>query len=362
MAQGLECAPVKDSDTPVGAASAANIHAAAMPGIAAHAAPTSRVALSLLLALLCACAPIAQRETPPEPTSVLYGNPDEVDEAALKACNGDAPVVAIPAANGRGSTDIRCIQAYTGNKTLLDTLKRGSLLLVLDIDDTLLTSDTFFGSDRWYEWQNSLGKTDPDKVKCLFDVIALNYEAGTQHAVEEKTGGVAFINGLKVPKILLTSRGAYSRGGTERELLHAGYELPINLMPSNHGSSWINVRSGKPAPISYANGIQMVTGRDKGQSLLDLLTFHKLRYDNIVLIDDGEANIRSLRQALAAVGINYYGFHYKGVPKKPESVEKEKEEKDEARAAWASWSELMEKRYPSRWARWWEKDGEGCGK
>ncbi len=291
-----------------------------------------------------------------------YANADEVDAAALQACNGDAPVVAIPATTGRGSTDIRCIKAYTGNKTLLDTLKLNSVLLVLDIDDTLLTSDTFFGSDRWYEWQTSKDIAAEDRVRCLFDVIALNYEAGTQHAVEENTGGVAFINSLKVPKIMLTSRSAYSRGGTERELLHAKYELPINLMPSNHGSSWINVRSGKNAPISYANGIQMVTGRDKGQSLLDLLTFHKLRYDNIVLIDDGEANIRSLRQALGAVGINYYGFHYKGVRKKPENAEREKAEKDEARAAWASWSNLMETRYPTRWMRWGEKDEKECGK
>jgi hypothetical protein len=46
LAQGLECALVKESDIPVGAASAANIHTAAMPGIAAYAAPTSCIALS----------------------------------------------------------------------------------------------------------------------------------------------------------------------------------------------------------------------------------------------------------------------------------------------------------------------------
>ncbi|MGE3105931.1 MAG: DUF2608 domain-containing protein [Lysobacterales bacterium] len=341
---------MKNSDTSAATVSARNIVGAASAAIPPHAAPTisaqhrrifSTLALSLLLAQLSACKTAPTHEPPPA------ANPN--------ACAG-IPIIEVPATAERGSTTIRCITSYTGNTDLLNTLKLDSLLLVLDIDDTLLTSDTFFGSDRWYEWQTSKDIDPKDKVRCLFDVIALNYEAGTQHAVEGDAGS-AFISKLKVPKLLLTSRSAHARGGTERELLHAKYELPINLMPSNHGSSWINVRSGKPAPISYANGIQMVTGRDKGQSLLDLLTFLKLHYDNIVLVDDGEANITSLRQALPAAGINYYGFHYKGVDKSFDE-----DDKDQARAAWGSWSELMEKRYPNRWVRWGEKDGTGCGR
>lgn len=339
---------MKNSDTSAATVSARNIVGAASAAIPPHAAPTisaqhrrifSTLALSLLLALLSACKTLPTHEVAP----------------AANAC-ANIPIIEVPATAQRGSTTIRCITSYTGNTDLLNTLKLDSLLLVLDIDDTLLTSDTFFGSDRWYEWQTSKDIDPKDKVRCLFDVIALNYEAGTQHAVEGDAGA-AFISKLKVPKLLLTSRSAYARGGTERELLHAKYELPINLMPSNHGSSWINVRSGKPAPISYANGIQMVTGRDKGQSLLDLLTFLKLHYDNIVLVDDGEANITSLRQALPAAGINYYGFHYKGVDKSFGDGDKQ-----QARAAWGSWSELMEKRYPNRWARWGERDDKGCGK
>ena len=57
-------------------------------------------------------------------------------------------------------------------------------LIVFDIDDTLLTSETFFGSDHWYEWQRGLKKGDVGYVPCKFDVIALNYEMGTQRVVE----------------------------------------------------------------------------------------------------------------------------------------------------------------------------------
>ena len=67
-------------------------------------------------------------------------------------------------------------------------------LLVLDIDDTLLTSDGFFGSDKWYEWQKTLPAGDPGKVPCLFDVISLNYETGGQRPTQPD--GPALVNAL----------------------------------------------------------------------------------------------------------------------------------------------------------------------
>lgn len=97
-------------------------------------------------------------------------------------------------------------------------------LVVLDIDDTLLTLRQFFSSDRWYEWQKSLPDGDPGKVRCRFDVIALNYEAGRQQATQ--ADAAALIKGLTSDKIIVTSRSPSSHSGTVRELLWAGYELP----------------------------------------------------------------------------------------------------------------------------------------
>ena len=72
-------------------------------------------------------------------------------------------------------------------------------LLVLDIDDTLLTSDGFFGSDKWYEWQKTLPASDPGKVPCLFDVISLNYEAEWSDAqLEQLRGALEDLSGLYI--------------------------------------------------------------------------------------------------------------------------------------------------------------------
>ena len=49
------------------------------------------------------------------------------------------------------------------------------ILLVFDIDNTLLTSETDLGGDIWYQWQTGafpdIQPSKKQKVECLFDVI-----------------------------------------------------------------------------------------------------------------------------------------------------------------------------------------------
>src|SRR5262249_38873353 len=82
------------------------------------------------------------------------------------------------------SSSARAVAAPKDSKDLADisSVLGGTTrtLLVLDIDDTLLTSPVFYGSDAWYEWQRSLPAGDNRAVPCLFDVIAINTELGTQ--------------------------------------------------------------------------------------------------------------------------------------------------------------------------------------
>ena len=147
---------------------------------------------------------------------------------------------------------------------------RERTLLVLDIDDTLLTSAGFYGSDTWYEWQHKLPANDPDKVPCIFSLIALNYEAGTQ--LPTQADGPALINAIHADKLLLTSRSAFYRGGTLRTLASAGYSLPAMLGGITEGRSWDfrKAPDARPMRVVYDQGLFMTTGQDKGKVLLDL--------------------------------------------------------------------------------------------
>ena len=73
------------------------------------------------------------------------------------------------------------------------TAKGESPLIVIDIDNTLLTSTSDIGGDIWYQWQR--GKLDvkpsaEDKVGCLFeDSIGLLYELVPMKIIEDNATG-----------------------------------------------------------------------------------------------------------------------------------------------------------------------------
>lgn len=216
-------------------------------------------------------------------------------------------------------------------------------LLVLDIDDTLLTSAGFFGSDTWYEWQKTLAADDPGKVPCLFDVIALNYEAGDQ--VPTQADGPAAINALGVDTLMLTSRNPLYRGGTLRTLQDAGYALPAPLGNADASLSW-DFRKAPGARMSrvvYDQGVFMTTGQDKGLALLALLQRLHTRYDRVVLVDDGKKNIDNMQNALRKAGVDYLGLHYLRVDKSIAAADAQA-----GRAGWQAWQRLLGEVYPQR--------------
>jgi hypothetical protein len=222
----------------------------------------------------------------------------------------------------------------------------GRTLLVLDIDDTLLTSPTFFGSDAWYEWQKSLSPQSPGYVPCRFDIVAMSHESSTQ--VPTQDDAVAAINAVPLDKIIVTARSPTARGGTIRELKKAGYELPEPLQPALAGAIY-EYQPDPNAPgvtVSYHQGVFMVAGQNKGQLLIDLFKHLQLRYDRVVLVDDGEQNIIAMRDAMAAAGIGYRGVHYTRISK---NVDAQREQ--EGVAGWKSWQQLLATTYPQRLER-----------
>jgi hypothetical protein len=309
--------------------------------------------LSLPLLLLAACAPMAPRSTAPAAPAGPAPTPLSED-SALGNCDGNV-LMEFAADVGKGSSTLRCTSTIRSVAADLDRLDPATTLLVLDIDDTLLTSDTLFGSDSWYEWETALADGTPGKPQCEYDMIALHYEASTQSAVEGKPG-VDLVNGLTVAKLLLTSRNPYYRGGTERELLRAGYQLPGNFLAETYGTSWMEASSKGPVPVVYSNGILMTTGRDKGKMLLKLFTRlgelgHPQKFSDIVLVDDGYKNINAMHNALhaeiAGARYNFHGYLYKGVSK-----QRDPKKLKATRSALQKWQQLIHKVYRRRSDRW----------
>ena len=257
--------------------------------------------------------------------------------ALLTACSAAPVRTPGPAASEvRQTADLAAIAP-----ALAESPKR--TLLVLDIDDTLLTSAGFFGSDAWYEWQKTLAADDPGKVPCLFDVISLNYKVGSQRPTQPD--GPALVNALGVDRSLLTSRNPLYRGGTLRTLRDAGYALPAALGESADGRSWDfrKTPDARPARVVYDQGLFMTTGQDKGLVLLDLLRRLGLHYERVVLVDDGERNIANMQAAMRDAGIDYLGLHYTRVDKAVDA-----DAASAGRAGWQAWRQFLAGSYPQR--------------
>jgi hypothetical protein len=265
---------------------------------------------------------------------------------ALAAC-AQLPETRTPQPVREARSQVTEIKSLSAIPAVLAQGDPARTLLVLDIDDTLLTSKVFFGSDRWYEWQKSLSPGDPGHVPCKFDVIALNYEAGTQVATEGPEGR-DLVNGLQVDALMQTARNPGYRGGTIRELRAAGYRSPPMLGPTRDGVAFeFRLRpDATPTTLTYQDGVMMLSGQDKGETLLALFRQLALDYDRVVLVDDGRRNIDNMQAAMARAGIDYHGLWYTRIDKTVDAASAR-----EGAAAWAATRAWLEAVFPERLAR-----------
>ena len=118
------------------------------------------------------------------------------------------------------------------NKIIVDKEARHSaekVLLVFDIDNTLLTSGTRLGGDIWYQWQTgklALKPSAEQKVSCLYDnAIALLYELGPMQLTEPQLPELMQQWQQKHTAFALTSRAPDTQYATQRELQRNGIDF-----------------------------------------------------------------------------------------------------------------------------------------
>ncbi|MGF1537128.1 MAG: DUF2608 domain-containing protein [Elainellaceae cyanobacterium] len=257
-----------------------------------------------------------------------------VTTATLAACSA-APgenasnAVSDTASDGKAVSQIVEIKDLNEVKQAAGELAPSETLLVVDVDDTMLTANEFFGSDKWYEWQRGRAKDPTGKditieevqqVNCLFDFLSVAFEIGTNKLTQPDAAEV--IDSIEMDQLVLTARGEDYRSATMRELLRNGLSFSDeHLLPENEPVRFIGEDESRQAPVSYIDGVFMVSGLNKGTLLLDLLEEVDKSYGSVILIDDKENNIVNMQNALQEAGIDFYGFHYTRVDKSVSEAE-----------------------------------------
>lgn len=250
-------------------------------------------------------------------------------------------------ANGQGLAEVGTKESYTTadfarvvvkSTELAKKYDAENVLVVVDIDNTLLAMNQQLGSDQWFNWQSGLlndSPKSPDLVAADFDglleVQGTLFALSKMHPPEPNLPTfMSEIQKLGVKTVVLTSRGYAFRDASERELKRNGYDVASTAiqidevrglfmpfdpeLPNAHGlnQSIIEKIAGRLSPVTYSNGIYMTAGQHKGYMLRTLLAraVPKTEYKAIVFVDDHEKHTTRMHEAFADSQVHVVTYHY----------------------------------------------------
>jgi hypothetical protein len=212
------------------------------------------------------------------------------------------------------------------------------VLLVLDIDNTLLAMNQDLGSDQWFEWQKYLLDHEPqsrhlvaDSFEGLLEAQGLLFNLGRMHPPQPDLPRIIRrVQNRGVHTLVLTSRGDEFRIVAQRELDRNGYDfaasaLPVERLPRGtylpydlknlqaDGLAQRDVAAfglTEPKPVSYEDGIYMTAGQPKGAMLLAILHYAQPDIRAIVYADDHIRHVAYVFAAAAGRNREITAIHY----------------------------------------------------
>lgn len=212
-----------------------------------------------------------------------------------------------------------------------------NVLLVFDIDNTLLAANQPLGSDQWFDWQEDLLDEEPDPMRMADDLGGLLraqgilFALGRMHPPQEKQPGIVKeLQARGFRTLLLTSRGPANRDATMRQLKECGYSvadsaprladgfcgvrLPYSL--KDVGAAGLSAEEaerlhlGVPREVSYDQGVFMTAGQNKGAMLRILMAHCPRHFSAVIFVDDKSKHTERVFSALAGRGIDVFTYRY----------------------------------------------------
>jgi hypothetical protein len=223
------------------------------------------------------------------------------------------------------------------------------VLVVYDVDNTLLASRVPLGSDQWFDWQADgapQGVAVAGDFDCLLAAQGVLFHLGSMRLTHP---GVAFAVGRLqdegYPSLVLTSRGPEFALATQRELARNGLDFARQPLPRAaalasaasagelaHGT-WLpyvpgqvsgfsaaeierfrlDASGNRPRPVRYDRGVFFTSGQHKGAMLRILLARLGLseRIAAVVFADDKRRHVEAMTDALTAAGKEVAAYHYR---------------------------------------------------
>jgi hypothetical protein len=235
--------------------------------------------------LLSACSAHYQWEYPPNPIKDL--NKETADLADVTA-------------------DVLDLNKRAGSKRVL---------VVFDIDNTLLAMEQGLGADQWYDWQKEINSNDKCSIYNVGDRFsvqgALYFASAMRPTQEDAASQIKAIQETGAPVIALTSRGQDYRLQTFRELRRNGYSFSHSAIgpAGGYADPFVPVENGRVS--RYEDGVFLTAGQHKGQMLNALLQKTDIEMpDVIVMTDDKQKNLDAVKETFLALGVPVHAWRY----------------------------------------------------
>jgi len=219
-----------------------------------------------------------------------------------------------PAQNLLGTTDE--LQLVTElSLGLAQTYGPDHVLVVLDIDNTLLSMEQGLGSDQWYEWQKDLEAENPCSPLLVGDRLevqgALYFASAMRPTQPDGAKQVARMQEAGMKVIVLTARGPGFRLATFRELRRNAFNFWQSAWPPQRGFAEPFVPEGGSRPAVYEDGVIFAAGQDKGLTLKTVLERSGVPFPTlIVMADDKQANLNQVMSAFSWSGTKVQAWRY----------------------------------------------------
>ena len=200
---------------------------------------------------------------------------------------------------------------------LIEKTGKENVLVVFDIDNTLLAMEQGLGADQWYDWQKRLSEEDqcnPRNVGERFAVQgALYFISAMRASQEDGAAQVRAIQDEGVAVIALTSRGMDYQLQTFRELRRNKFSFSYSAIgpAGGYDESFMPVEDGRLS--LYEDGVFLTAGQHKGQMLYALLEKTGTRLPAvIVMADDKQKNLDAVKETFSALNIPVHAWRYTG--------------------------------------------------
>lgn len=196
-----------------------------------------------------------------------------------------------------------------------------NVLIVHDLDNTLLAMKTDIGSDQWFDWQSALLKSSDTThlvakdFNGLLKIQGMLFTLGSMRLTQEDLPQIySDLNAEQYAQVLLTSRGPDFRDATEKEILnnnlpvwnttktqklvsHMPYDLKDLSKSCLTEDDKNNFKLSEPRLMSTGKNMILSSGQHKGMVLKTWLCQQRQTYKAIVFIDDKQKNVDHMAAA-----------------------------------------------------------------